>query len=120
LLAEIKHVRQVSNEGFRRWFTDEYFDLIVWYTGAEVTGFQLCYDKGERERALTWRRPGRYEHHKVDDGEAPPGMYKMTPVLVQDGVFDHLAIAEKFQRASRRIDPEVARLVLDALRAYPA
>ena len=64
MLAEIQGSRQIPGEGFRRWFTDEYFDLIAWYEtpaakdarpGAmkELKGFQLCYDKTGRERALT-------------------------------------------------------------------
>jgi hypothetical protein len=39
---------------------------------------------------------------------------------VQDGVFDHERIAEKFRRASTRIESRIAGLVLDALRVYPA
>jgi len=31
MLSEIEHTRQIPNEGYRRWFTDESFDLIVWY-----------------------------------------------------------------------------------------
>lgn len=121
MLTEIRNVRQVPREGFRRWFSDEYFDLIVWYSGEEVSGFQLCYDKNRRERALTWQSSGQYEHHLVDDGEQlPAGGFKMTPVLVQDGAFDHQAIAARFRRESWRIDPEIASLVLKALRAYPA
>ena len=38
----------------RRWFHDDYFDLFVWQTGAEVTSFQLCYGAGSTERALVW------------------------------------------------------------------
>jgi hypothetical protein len=52
MLAEIRDVRQIPGEGFRRWFSDGDFDLIVWYAGGEIAGFQLCYDKGRRERAL--------------------------------------------------------------------
>ena len=26
-----KNVRQIQGEGFRRWLTDEDFDLIIWY-----------------------------------------------------------------------------------------
>ena len=119
MLVEKKDVRQIPGEGVRRWFTDNYFDLIVWYEEGQVIGFQLCYDKGGHERALTWHRPHRYLHTRVDDGEVPFA-YKMSPVLVQDGVFDHERIAEKFRRASTRFESRIAGLVLDALRVYPA
>jgi hypothetical protein len=119
VLVEKKDVRQIPGEGERRWFTDDYFDLIVWYEEAQVIGFQLCYDKGGRERALTWHRPHRYLHTRVDNGEIPMA-YKMSPVLVQDGAFDHERVAEKFRRASAGIEPRLAALVLESLRVYPA
>jgi len=31
MLVEHAHVRQIHGEGYRRWFADDYFDLIVWY-----------------------------------------------------------------------------------------
>ena len=31
MLTEIQNARQIAGEGVRRWFTDDYFDLIVWY-----------------------------------------------------------------------------------------
>jgi hypothetical protein len=119
LLTETKEVRQIPGEGLRRWFGDDYFDLIVWYAEGKIIGFQLCYDKGQRERALTWHRPRRYLHTRVDDGDRTEG-YKMTPILVRDGVFEHEQVAERFRAASASIDPEIARLVHDALLAYPA
>ena len=73
MIHEVKRTRQVPGEGFRRWFTDSDFDLIVWYEGQDedgpIAGFQLCYDKQGAERALTWRRATGFSHEKVDDGE---------------------------------------------------
>ena len=43
-LKENLEVRQRENEGWRRWFVNSYFELIVWYEikGGQLTGFQLC------------------------------------------------------------------------------
>ena len=96
MLREIKNPRQVEGEGWRRWFTDEYFDLIVWYHPEKtLQGFQLCYDRGHEERALTWRAGEGYSHKRVDDGDVT-GRVKMTPVLVPNGVLDSEEIAERF------------------------
>ena len=116
MLNEIANLRQVSGEGFRRWFTDSYFDLIVWYEpGAkQIAGFQLCYDKERDERALTWRRGESFDHKRIDDGEVS-GRIKMTPVLVPDGTFDYAAIAERFRRESENIDPEIREFVHNKL-----
>jgi hypothetical protein len=112
MLIELGNVRQIEGEHRRRWFADRYFDLIVWIAeGGEIAGFQLCYDKEGDQRALTWNRPGGYTHTGIDDGENRPGRFKQTPILVADGVFDHAAIAERFKRASPKIDPPIAELV---------
>jgi hypothetical protein len=121
MLSEVPHPRQIAGEGYRRWFTDGYFDLIVWYerAGGSVTGFQLCYDKPGTERALTWRAGRGYLHERVDDGEGP-GAFKMSPVLLPDGLFDSRSISERFDRAAGGVDPEIRKLVLDRLGAYGA
>jgi hypothetical protein len=119
MLSEIQDPRQIENEGPRRWFTDEYFDLIVWYDkeGTAVTGFQLCYDRGYQERALTWRTDQGFTHERIDDGELS-GRMKMTPVLVPDGAFDHISIAERFRRSSGQIDAEIREFVHDKVIHY--
>lgn len=121
MLAELANVRQIEGEHWRRWFTDRYFDLIVWLApDGGIIGFQLCYDKEGRQRALTWKRPGRYSHTGIDDGENRPARFKQTPILVADGSFDHAAIAARFKRASREIEPIIAEFVYDRLRGYAA
>lgn len=120
MLHEVEKVRQVPGEGPRRWFCDQYFDLIVWYEkNGSVMGFQLCYDKSYKERALTWRRSIGFSHEKVDDGEGRPGRVKGTPILVPDGLFDASAITERFARESAEIDPALAALVIKTLKSYP-
>ena len=119
MLSEIRNPRQIEGEGRRRWFTDDYFDLIVWYDlSGELAGFQLCYDKARTERALTWRRDQGYSHERVDEGEIP-GRAKMSPVLVPDGAFPRNGVAERFFEASAQIDPEIRELVYDRLLRFP-
>lgn len=120
MLTEIPNARQIVGEGRRRWFTDDYFDLIVWYgTEERPIGFQLCYDKSGRERALTWTRDHGFRHDRVDPGEIP-GHSKMTPIIVADGAFDQGMVARLFRRASPAIDEGVARFVAERLDAYSA
>ena len=119
MLIEIKDVRQFEDDDFRRWFTDEFFDLIIWYNkDGGITGFQLCYDKPQIERALTWRPNQGFSHTKIDDGETP-GQAKMTPILVADGQFSKKSIAEMFISESRQIDQKVAHFVYEKILAYP-
>jgi hypothetical protein len=120
MLSEIRNARQVQGEGFRRWFTDEYFDLIVWYgEQGSLIGFQLCYDKKERERALTWTVDHGFQHNRIDSGEIP-GHAKMSPVIIADGQFGSADILGRFEKASAGMDPGIARFVSIALKGYPS
>jgi hypothetical protein len=118
MLTEIRNARQINGEGTRRWFTDEFFDLIVWYgdTGAP-TGFQLCYDKQEHERAITWTEAHGFQHNRIDSGEVP-GHAKMTPVVVADGAFDRDPVVKRFQKASQGLPPDVTAFVSRTLESY--
>ena len=119
MLKEYRQVRQIQGEDKRRWFTDHYFDLILWYDDHDrIAGFQLCYDITSNHRALTWHRERGYTHHQVDDGENRPGKMKASPILVPDGVFEYPTIAERFYHASRRIDPEIATFVYNKILEY--
>ena len=123
MVSEVQRARQIPGEGFRRWFTDQYFDLIVWYEGSDaagaIAGFQLCYDKFNRERALTWRKGKGFAHEKVDDGEGPFALQaKMTPILLPDGVFDAEGVTRRLREQSAEMDPAVARFILGTLAGY--
>jgi hypothetical protein len=82
MLREVRKVRQIKGESRRRWFDDDYFDLIVWFGEEdEIVGFQLCYDRRGEQKAFTWQQEFGYMHHRVDQGEDKPGKLKATPIL---------------------------------------
>jgi hypothetical protein len=115
MLKEISNPRQNTNER-RRIFADEYFDLYVWFSDNDrISGFQLCYDKGDFERALTWTEQNGFSHMKVDDGEGFDTPYKMKPVLVVDGIFDSNLIAGRFRIESALLDKSITEFVLEKL-----
>ncbi len=119
MLSEIKKARQVPGEPYRRWFMDDYFDLIIWQdSAAEIIAFQLCYNKGPEERALTWRRETGFTHRGVDDGEHRDGYHKMTPILIPDGEFDRDPIRIRFLNESRQIDPTARDFIIGKLNEY--
>ncbi len=115
MLYEIQKVKQIEGQNFRRWFTDEYFDLFVWYDeDNSVSSFQLTYDKGHKERAVTWTPKGGMTHTGVDDGEDNP-IASMTPLLKSDGIFDNQTVAEAFKVAGRKLDPRLAAFIYEKL-----
>jgi hypothetical protein len=119
MLVEIRNARQIPGEGFRRWFTDEYFDLIVWYDDrTKLVGFQLCYDKDGRERAVTWTREHGFQHNRIDAGEVT-GHAKMTPIVMADGIFSRDPVADRFRSESAGIEDDIAAFVYETLKTYP-
>ena len=53
VMKELRSSRK-PGEPERRWFHGDQLDLIVWLTEeGEIMGFQLCYDRRGKERALT-------------------------------------------------------------------
>jgi hypothetical protein len=118
-LREIRGVRQVPGERQRRWFASEDMDLIVWHEADAPVSFQLCYDKGRRERALTCTADGALSHAYVDDGESRNSGYKEVPVLVDGGSFDPERVERLFIEASARLPAPITALVLEAIRRHP-
>ena len=117
MLKEMANVRQALPEPGRRWFADDYFDLMVWVgKSGEFIGFQLCYDKSGDEHALTWHKKTGFKHHRVDSGELQRP-YKATPILVADGVVDFGSLTHLFRERSRIMDQQVARFVLGKIEA---
>lgn len=101
MLHEDNNIRQIEGDPPRRWWSDEFFDLIVWSEpDGSVWGFQLCYDRGHAPRALTWTKAQGYSHAGIDDGEGSSGAHKGSPVLVRDGNFDTKSVGARLADAS--------------------
>jgi hypothetical protein len=119
MMKELKNTKQNPGELFRRWFHDDYFDLIVWFNPDGSThSFQLCYDKKRYERVLSWRSPGTYSHNRIDDGEGRPFRHKSAPIAVADGMFNTAEVAERFMNVAAALPENVTSLVWDAIRQY--
>ena len=119
MLIESKGVRQIPGEPKRRWFSDDSFELIVWFDELDkILSFQLCYDKEHNMRALTWKKPSTYLHHRVDEGEDHPLEPKASPILVADGKFDYKSVAKAFRRESKEINRRISDFVYRKLLAF--
>lgn len=120
MLREIRYVKQERKKDKRRWFTDDYWDLYVWVRAdGSFSGFQLCYGKTDRQRALTWLDGSAPVHTGVREESAHAGNMS-TPILVADGVLDVEGVDQKFRADSAGIDPDVRRYVISKLEALPA
>lgn len=123
VIREVKHVRQIADEPFRKWYASRTFDLIVWFTGKnrkDMLGFQLCYKcSGGGEKALTWRKGHGFSHSNVDDGESGCAS-KMTPLLEPDGAFDKAHVLGRFKASSSGVEAPLREEILRILDGYPA
>ena len=119
-MKEISNVSQPAGEPRRRWFVSGDLDLVVWCDeSGRPIGFQLCYDKGLSERALTWQPDCGFSHRAVDDGERVGGKYKAIPILIPDGLFPANRVANCFADECAELPSEIAHFVNLKLRQHP-
>ena len=112
MLREIQHVKQERKKDRRRWFTDDYWDLYVWVRkDGTYSGFQLCYGKTDRQRALTWMGGRGPVHTGVHEG-TDSAVDMSAPILVADGTLDVPGVAQRFWKESREIDSDVRWYVI--------
>ncbi len=115
MFYEIKNAKKYDNGVRIKWFSNQYFDLIVWFDDNDnIISFQLTYDKFQNPHAITWKHSRGFLHEKVDAGEAG-GRRKKTPILLPDGYFPHHEIAEKFKIESSDIDSVINDFVHNKL-----
>jgi hypothetical protein len=122
MLSEYEEVRQREGEGFRRWFSDPYFDVIIWYDrkGGEMTGFQVCYDKGRTERAYTRKLEARMvrSHRFVANGPVEVGSNKMTSILKGDAAAVDEAVLSRFRDSAMGLEPELVEAIVSEMEEY--
>lgn len=115
MFHEIKNVKQEPGDGWRRWFESEGMELVVWLGPDDrVTGFQLCYDQGHGEHALTWRDGAGFAHSAVETGDLTP-LKNETPVLQPDGHVPWAEIARMFDDRSEGLEPPLRQMIHDLL-----
>ncbi len=86
VLTEFKKIRQV--EGLtRRLFTDNYFDLYLWYRECttEFIGFQLVYCICDEQMALTAELGKVPNVRRIESGDGE--LYGPTDLLDGKGIF---------------------------------
>ena len=114
MLSEVAALHS-TREPRRRWFSDDDFDLVVWFSDSGgIVGFQLCYDKLGVERALIWSNSGECGHFRVDNGESTP-LKNLTPILMPDGAFSKDRITTAFLQVSNNLEPAIQSFVVARL-----
>jgi hypothetical protein len=114
LLQEVPNVRQRPDEGFRRYFTSEYFRLWVWYAHdrKSIIGFQLLYGGHDEEKEITWMKKGVFSHHRVSDEQSFSGAAKQTQMLEGDAGKVRASTIYLFRRYASKIEHGIVELVV--------
>ena len=115
MLREIKHVKQQADGPRKRWFNDYEMDLVIWHEDDVIVGIQLCYDRLQDEKALTWSNARGFFHDAVDSGESLPGKPKMSPTLSPMAGFDGERLKRQFLLLSTDIDHDVCAFVVQLI-----
>ncbi|MCK5524778.1 MAG: hypothetical protein KAI83_16760 [Thiomargarita sp.] len=118
MLTEFQ-LKQDEPSSIKRWFQDDYFDLFIWQNNiGQIISFQLCYDRLENERVISWDQERGFGHHRVDDGESSP--YKnMTPIFIKEGVFlSYNEVVPKLIQSGRQISQDITSFILQKLNEY--
>ncbi|MBN1622265.1 MAG: hypothetical protein JW871_06715 [Endomicrobiales bacterium] len=117
-LSEIKNAKQHEGEYFRRWFQDDYFDLIVFYGDKrKIAGFELCYNRFNDEHVFIWSKDSGFSHYRVDDGE-PIADIHMTPIMVPDGAFPLQDVLHKYVKSSKNVSPEINKFIVKKINEF--
>lgn len=118
MLEEVMAAKPFDGRLRQRWFTDEDFDLTIWFDGGnQVHGFQLCYEKRAApfESALTWRADTGFDLSQVHDGGQ---VASVTPLLRAGGRPLTRDLLMRFRQQAKKIEPELKSLVISQLRHY--
>ena len=116
MLKEIESVSQSEGTRLRRWFTDDDLDLYVWYEeDGSIIQFQICYDRGENEQALTWSADHGLFQASVDDGEGRIMKMKSTPVLTGQNIPDTERARELMIHRGQKLEHDLFEFIHAAL-----
>lgn len=117
MLKEYAKVRQ-ERGSVRRLFSDDQYDLYVWYEadGLTIVGFQIVYFRGEEQKAFTWVRESGFSHTTVEGWD--DSRFNRTPFLVADGVVDIDSLRSEFDSRGTGIDEPVRSFVSGKLAEY--
>lgn len=119
-LRENTAVRQRPEEGFRRWFVNRYFDLILWYDapGGQLQGFQLCYSRNNHEKAFTWTGEFASSRH-VSDTYYEEGQRSMsTGILKGDAGEIPETVLERLREEAGPLTQDQVQFIADKVHAY--
>lgn len=118
MLRELKHVSQIPGEPYRRWFSSQKLELIIWQDNETIVGFHLCYGTPCQEYALIWQFPNDYSHNWVDPGPMHPGLPKPAPTLIPKKRSSITQVICDFELESSALEPDISAFIHEKLLSF--
>jgi hypothetical protein len=119
-ITENVNVRQRDNEGFRKWYLNSFFDVILWYeeNKVDLIGFQLCYSRNKNEKAFTWTK--NYSSNRlVSDTFFEKGISHMsTGILKGEGGCIPEEVIKRFETETDILGKEIQDLIISKIKIY--
>lgn len=119
MLKEATNVTQIDGDPRRRWFWNNYLDLVVWFDDMdEIIGFQLYYDRHGDQAGLTWKEPSGYSQDNFEVREDPAGTYKPEAVIGFESMVRKEKIAEVFRKESLTVDKRIVDFIQKKIMSF--
>jgi len=116
MLKEYSRVRQ-DPEGFKRLFSDETFDLYLWYNeeGNVLIGFQLVQKyHDEHDKAFTWEMNRGANYTSVYQ----QGKNNGAPLLMVNGSLDSKTLIHQFSSRAQYLPIEINEKILKTIEEF--
>ena len=118
MLREIHSARQNHPHRTIRRFSNANMELYVWFKTRNPVGFQLCFDKTQREDCINWHIKRGFSRLQMN-AEAEHIKYRLSAYTSSQSDFDVTAIASEFLRASEQLDVALADFIFARLLEFP-
>lgn len=120
MLFEVKHLKQDSEQQHKRWFCDNYFDLLIWTDNLtkKFVKFELSFQKAYAERILSWSQENGFKLKDVADEDLLWSNQQLSPVYKPEVPFCAKQLAETFRSACEMIDASISNFVYQRILGY--
>jgi hypothetical protein len=124
MLKEWEDLYQRPGERRRRCFTDEHFEIYLFFEpDGRIHHIQLIYllEKGEPLRTMLWHQNDGYRHSDVDSGEGEGFQHNTGRAFSGSaaGPFDKKTVLRLFTAAAADMEQDIREFISETIASFP-